>query len=80
MAVKVHLSRILGERKMKIAELSRLTGLSQHGLLHIYHERTNAISFAILNRLCEVLQVQVCDLLEYVPDKKQENREEKTNS
>ena len=67
MKIKVHLSRILGERKMKVAELSRLTGISTYGLHNIYHEKTKAINFDVLNRLCRVLNVQVGDLIEYIP-------------
>jgi putative transcriptional regulator len=75
MAIKVHLSRILGEQKMKMAELSRATGISKNALLNLYHERTTAIEFANLARICAALKIQVGDLLEYVPDAEQEPKQ-----
>jgi putative transcriptional regulator len=75
MLIKIHLSKVLGERRMKVAELSRLTGISQFALHNLYHERTTAIDFANLARLCAALHVQVGDLLEYVPDTEQETKQ-----
>jgi len=60
---------------MKVAELSRATGISQFALHNLYHERTTAIDFATLARLCAALDVQAGDLLEYVPDAGQETKQ-----
>ena len=70
MTIKIHLSKILGERKMKVAELARETGISQYALHNIYHEKTKAISFDILQKICQTLKIQVGDLLEYIPSDK----------
>ena len=53
---------------MKVAELSRLTGISIFGLHKIYNEKTHSISFRVLERLCAVLHVGVGDIIEYVAD------------
>ncbi|HYT44496.1 MAG TPA: helix-turn-helix transcriptional regulator [Methylomirabilota bacterium] len=65
--IQVNLGRLLGERKMKVAELSRRTGVSQHALLKLYHEKLNMVRFDTLERICKVLSCQVSDLLEYKP-------------
>ena len=66
--IKCHLSRILGERRLKLAELQRSTSLSYTGLHNLYHERTSRMDFGTLNEICSVLEVQPGDLLEYLPD------------
>ncbi len=68
MIIKNHLAKLLGERKMKVAELARQTGISGYGLYNIYHERTKSIEFETLAKLCKALDCSVGDLLEYVPD------------
>ncbi len=68
MMIRIHLGRLLGERKMKMAELSRLTGMSHNALSDLYYERTKGIQFETLSKICKALQCQPADLLEYVPD------------
>ena len=70
MAIKIHLSKILGQKRMKVAELARRTGISRRGLDKIYHEETGGINFEVLEKLCEVLEVSVGELLEYIPNQK----------
>ena len=53
---------------MKVADLSRKTGISRFALYEIYHERTKSIEFETLAKLCQALQCSVGQLLEYVPD------------
>jgi putative transcriptional regulator len=36
----------------------------------LYHEKTERIEFATLEKLCEVLGCEVGDVLEYVADKR----------
>ena len=66
--ILVHLGRILGERKMKMAELSRQTGISKNALSILYHERSQGILFDTLEKLCWALDCSVSDLLEYVSE------------
>ncbi len=68
MKIKIHLSEILEKQSMSIAELSRRTGISRRGLYPIYHERSKAIEFGTLAKLCKGLDCSVGDLLEYVSD------------
>jgi len=41
--IKVHLSRIMGEQKLNIADVSKLTGLHRNGLSKLYNEDTDAV-------------------------------------
>lgn len=53
---------------MKIAELSRQTGISEHALLKLYHEKAEMVRLDTLEQLCKVLNCQIADLLEFVKD------------
>lgn len=68
MTIKIHLSRLLGEKRIKVADLARRTGISRRGLDKIYHEETGGIQFKVLAKLCETLGVSVGEILEYVPE------------
>ncbi len=66
--IRIHLGRLLGERKMKMAKLSRLTGISKNALSVLYYEKTKGIQFDTLSKICAALHCTPADLLEYVPD------------
>ena len=67
MAIRVRLSRIAGEQRIKMAELSRRTGISKYALHRLYHEKNKGIEFGTLDKRCQALGCSVGDLLEYVP-------------
>ena len=69
--IKIHLSRLLGERKMNQADLARKTGIRANTIGALYGEYAERISFQQLDKICEVLNCDLHDLLEYVPSQKQ---------
>lgn len=66
--IKSHLSKILGIKRINMAELAKLTGLSRNTVFLLYHEKSERIDLGTLNKLCAVLNCQPGDLLEYIPD------------
>jgi putative transcriptional regulator len=62
------LSRLLGDRRMSIAELQRQTGLSYVTLWNLYQGKSTRVDFETLNKICRALDVQIGDILEYAPD------------
>ncbi|KDN89934.1 helix-turn-helix transcriptional regulator (plasmid) [Bacillus velezensis] len=70
--IKVNLSRIMGERKLKIAEVSRKTGLHRNGITKLYYEKTDGIKFDTLEKLCKALNCEINDLLEIVEGEQEE--------
>jgi putative transcriptional regulator len=68
--IRCHLGRLLGERKLKIADAARATGLNRSTLTALYKETATRVEVSTLNALCEYLGCTVADLLEYVPDRK----------
>ncbi|PQP85459.1 helix-turn-helix transcriptional regulator [Paenibacillus sp. AR247] len=71
MAIKVHLSRIMGEKRLKISELSEMTGLHRNGLTKLYYEKTDGVKFETLEKLCRTLNCSVGELIEFTEDDKE---------
>lgn len=63
--ISCHLARLMGERKLKISELARATGINRGTLTRLYYERTIRLDIADLDALCGFLNCQVGDLLTY---------------
>jgi putative transcriptional regulator len=66
--IKNKLSLILGEQRIRVSELSKLTGISQNALNKIYHNKTKGIDFDTLNKICNALQKDTQELFEFIPD------------
>lgn len=67
--IKVHLSRIMGEQKLNIADVSRMTALHRNGITKLYNEKTDGIKFDTLEKLCTALNCKIEDLLEIIDEK-----------
>src|SRR5688572_2641178 len=65
------LSRLLGERRMSVAELAEGTGLAYRGLLDLYHDRTTRIELETMRKLCDYLRVTPAALFEWVPPERE---------
>lgn len=61
--IRVNLSKLLGERKMKQADLARITGIRPATINDLYHELAERISLEHLDLICEALQCDLSDLL-----------------
>ena len=66
--IKVHLSKLMGEKRLNVADISQLTGLHRNGITKIYNEETDGIKYDTLEKLCKVLDCKIEDLLEIVED------------
>ncbi|MEC1247067.1 helix-turn-helix domain-containing protein [Bacillus amyloliquefaciens] len=71
--IKVHLSRLMGERKLNIAEVSRKTGLHRNGITKLYYEETDGIKFDTLEKLCKALECEITDLIEIIEEDSKES-------
>ena len=67
--IKIHLSKILGEKRWTQAKLARLTGIRPATINEIYNELAERINLEHLDRICEVLECDISDLVEYRPNK-----------
>ncbi|MGP4906979.1 helix-turn-helix domain-containing protein [Psychrobacter faecalis] len=71
--ISCNLPVLLAERRLRVADLVRMTDISKSTLHRIYNDETTRIEFDTLNKLCEVLKVTPCEILKYVPDKDSKN-------
>ena len=70
--IKCHLSRLMGERKLKIAELARATGLHRNTLTLLYDETATRVELEVIDKLCAYFGVPVGELFEFIPDRGRE--------
>ncbi len=66
--VKIHLSRLMGERKLKISDVARETGLNRGTITRLYHETAERIELGAIDTLCRFLDCEIGDLLELQED------------
>ena len=59
---------LLAERRMKVADLIRLTSISKSTMHKIYNEQTSRIDFETMDKICEALEIGVGDLFTHVPN------------
>ncbi len=70
--IRTRLHELLGERRMKVAGLAQISGVSYPQLHRLYHGQTKRIDLNTLNSLCNALRITPNDLLDFSPDKKDE--------
>ena len=64
--IRCNLSRLMGERKLKIADVSRGTGLNRNTVSLLYNETASRVDLEAIDRLCLIFDCEVGDLLERV--------------
>ena len=68
MAIILRLDRVMADRKMSLKELSEKVGIANVNLSKIKTGKISAIRFSTLNAICEALNCQPGDILEFQPD------------
>lgn len=66
--IVLRLDRVMADRKISLKELSEKVGRSNVNLSKIKTGKISAIRFSTLEAICETLNCQPGDILEYVPD------------
>ena len=70
MSIILRLDRVMADRKMSLNELSEKVGVANVNLSKLKNGHVSAIRFSTLDAICEALDCQPGDILEY---KKEEN-------
>ena len=68
MAIIVNLDVMLAKRKMSLTELSTQVGITMANLSILKKEKAKAIRFSTLDAICNTLDCQPGDILEYKAD------------
>ncbi|HOQ01663.1 MAG TPA: helix-turn-helix transcriptional regulator [Acetivibrio sp.] len=69
MAIVVNLDVMMAKRKMSLSELSAKVDITLANLSILKTGKAKAIRFSTLEAICEALDCQPGDILEYVPNK-----------
>lgn len=64
----LRLDRVMADRKMSLNELAERVGISNVNLSKLKNNRVTAVRFATLAAICEALDCQPGDVLEYRKD------------
>lgn len=71
MAIVIHIDVMLAKRKMSVTELTEKVGITMANLSITKNGKAKAIRFSTLEKICEALECQPGDILEYVPDEEE---------
>lgn len=63
--IVINVDVMLAKRKMSVTELSERVGLTMANISLLKNGKVKAIRLSTLNKLCEVLECQPGDILEY---------------
>lgn len=68
MTIIVNLDVMLAKRKMQSKQLAEKIGITEQNLSVLKRNRAKGVRFGTLNAICEALDCQPGDLLEYVAE------------
>lgn len=68
MAIRILLSRKLGELRWTQADLARKTGIRPSTINEMYHEICDRINLEYIDLICEALDCDLSDILVRIPD------------
>ena len=68
MPIILRLDRVMADRKMSLNELSEKVGVANVNLSKLKNGHVSAIRFSTLDAICDVLDCQPGDILEYQRD------------
>ena len=72
MPIILRLDRVMADRKMSLNELSEKVGVANVNLSKLKNGHVSAIRFSTLEAICDGLDCQPGDILEYARPKKEE--------
>ena len=64
--IKCNLSRILGEKKLKISDVARDTGINRGTLTRLYQETAERVDLDVMDHLCSYLDCEVGELFQKI--------------
>ena len=71
MGIVVNLDVMMAKRKMSLGELAQKVDITMANLSILKNNKARAIRFSTLEAICQALDCQPGDILEFVPDEKE---------
>lgn len=66
--IKSNLAILLAERKLKMSDLAKETGINRGTIQRIYHDEVSRIEIEVMDKLCAFFDCTPCDLFTYERD------------
>lgn len=66
--IKCHLSKLMGERKLKISDVAKATGLHRNSITLLYNETATRVDLETIEQLCKLFECNVSDLFEFISE------------
>ncbi len=66
--IRSKLSQRMGEKRVRVMDVARATGMSRNFLAKLYNDQAIRIELKDLAKLCAYFGCCVSDLLEYIPE------------
>lgn len=71
--IRCHLSTLMGRDKLRIADVSRRTGLNRSTITALFHQKITRVDLPAIEQLCRLFNCQVGDLFEFVDEGREVN-------
>lgn len=68
--IKFRLKVLAAERDMSQTDIVLKTGIRQPTISAIYNNTMKRIPIEVLDKLCKVMECELCDIIKYIPDDK----------
>lgn len=68
MAVRIHIDRLLVERRMSVGDFAEAIGITPANVAVLKNGRARAVRFTTLDAICRVLECQPGDVLSWTAD------------
>ncbi|UGA56906.1 helix-turn-helix domain-containing protein [Vibrio sp. VB16] len=65
MSIRINLDVMMAKRKMRLKTLAQAVGITEANLSVLKNGKAKAVRFTTLDKLCEVLECQPGDILEF---------------
>lgn len=75
MPINVTLDIMLARRKMRAKDLADTIGLSETQMSQLRNGKVRGLRFDTLSKICFILECQPSDIIEYIIDKNDMNKE-----
>lgn len=66
--IRIKLSELLGKNKMTRKALAELVNVRANTIGDLYNEKTKRVDLELINNICNVLECNLTDLIEYRRD------------
>ncbi|MEZ8059755.1 helix-turn-helix domain-containing protein [Vibrio splendidus] len=73
MTIRINLDIMMAKRKMRLKTLAKEVGITEANLSVLKNGKAKAVRLSTLDKLCEVLECQPGDILEFEPNDHQDS-------